>query len=66
MGRDVSKESADEALNGLSLAAVDPSLGEQAASAGLQFARSLAGKKVRLIRVGVPAGYRVLLRNIKR
>jgi len=53
-------------LNGLSLAAVDPSLGEQAASAGLQFARSLAGKKVRLIRVGVPAGYRVLLRNIKR
>jgi len=63
--RDVSKESADEAINGLGIASVDPSLSAQAASAGLQFAKSLASRKVRLVRVSVPAGYRVLLRNTR-
>jgi Conjugative transposon, TraM len=65
ISRDVSKESADQALNGLQMASVDPSLGAQAASAGLEFARSLASKKIRLVRVSLPAGYRVLLKNGK-
>ena len=65
ISRDVSKESADEALSGLGVASVDPSLGAQAASAGLQFAKSLASRKVRLVRVTLPAGYRVLLKNTK-
>jgi conjugative transposon TraM protein len=64
--RDASKESADQAINSLATASVDPSLGAQAANAGLQFARSLATKKVRLIQVVVPAGYQVLLKNIRR
>jgi conjugative transposon TraM protein len=63
--RDVSKESADQALSGLEMASVDPSLGAQAASAGLQFAKSLASRKIRLVRVSLPAGYRVLLKNGK-
>lgn len=63
--RDVSKQSADEALSGLGIASVDESLSAQAATAGLQFAKSLASKKVRLVRVSLPAGYRVLLRNTK-
>jgi conjugative transposon TraM protein len=63
--RDVSKASADEAISGLEVASVDPSLSAQAASAGLQFAKSLAGRKVRLVRVTIPAGYRVLLRNAR-
>jgi hypothetical protein len=65
ISRDVSKASADEALSGLGLASLDPSLGAQAASAGFQFAKSLASRKVRLVRVTVPAGYRVLLKNTK-
>ena len=63
--RDVSKESADQALNGLQMASLDPSLSAQATSAGLQFARTLASRKIKLVRVEVPAGYRVLLRNSK-
>jgi hypothetical protein len=63
--RDVSKESADQAINSLATASVDPSLEAQAASAGLQFARSLATKKVRLIQVALPAGYQVLLKNVR-
>lgn len=64
--REVSKESADEALNGINVMSVDQSLGAQAASAGMQFARSLAGRKIKLVRVAVPAGYQVLLKNVKR
>jgi conjugative transposon TraM protein len=65
MTRDVSKQSADEALSGLGIASVDQNLSAQAANAGLQFARSLASRKVKLVRVSLPAGYRVLLRNTK-
>jgi hypothetical protein len=61
--RDASKESASQALGGLGIASLDPGLGSQAANAGLQFAKSLASRKVRLVRVRLPAGYRVLLRN---
>jgi conjugative transposon TraM protein len=64
--RDASKESADQAINSLATASTDPSLGAQAANAGLQFARSIAAKKVRLVQVAVPAGYQVLLRNVHR
>lgn len=63
--RDVSKESADQAMGGLELASLDPSLGAQAASAGLQFAKSLASKKIKLVRVSLPSGYTVLLKNSK-
>ena len=63
--RDASKESADQAINSLATASVDPGLGAQAASAGLQFARSLATKKVRLIQVELPAGYHLLLKNVR-
>lgn len=63
--RDVAKESASEAIGGVGVS-VDPSLGGQAANAGLQLARSLASRKVRLVRVSLPAGYRVLLKNVKR
>ena len=65
MTRDVSKESASEAMSGLGLASMDPSLTGQAANAGLQLAKSLTSRKVRAVRVAVPAGYRILLRNTK-
>ena len=63
--REVSKESASEAMSGLGLASMDPSLTGQAANAGLQLAKSLTSRKIRTVRVQLPAGYKVLLKNIK-
>jgi len=41
----------------------DPSLGAQAATAGIAMAKGLFSKKVKLIKVTVKAGYSVLLLN---
>jgi conjugative transposon TraM protein len=61
--RDVAKQSTDQAIQSLSIASLDPSLGAQAASAGIQAAKSLIGKKTKLIKVTVRSGYEVLLRD---
>jgi len=63
INRDVAKQSADESMNGIGLATLDPSIGAQAASAGIQAAKSLIGKKIRLIKVTVRAGYQILLQQ---
>lgn len=61
--RDVAKQSGDQAIQSMSFATLDPSLGAQAASAGIQAAKALIGKKAKLIKVTVKSGYRVLLRD---
>jgi len=61
----VAKESANKAISSMDATMVDPSIGAQAASAGLEAAKSLVGKKVKLIKVTVKSGYKVLLRNSK-
>jgi hypothetical protein len=61
--RDVLKQSAAEGVSGLGVVAADPSLGAEAASAGIEAARSLLSRKIALVRVTVPEGYRVLLKN---
>jgi conjugative transposon TraM protein len=63
--RDVSKQSADRAIQGIGLTTMDPSLGAQAAGAGIEAARDLISKKVKLVKVTVKAGYQVLLRDEK-
>jgi len=63
--RDVAKQSADRSMQNLGITSVDPSWGAQAASAGIEAAKSLIGRKVKLIKVTVKAGYRVLLRDEK-
>jgi conjugative transposon TraM protein len=63
--RDVAKQSADRAVQGIGMASVDPSLGAQAASAGIEAARTLISKKVKLTKVTVKAGYRILLKDQK-
>lgn len=63
--RDVAKQSADRAFQGFGMTTLDPSLGAQAASAGIEAARSLLSKKVKLIKVTIKAGYQVLLRDKK-
>lgn len=63
--RDVAKESADQSIQNLGFTTYDPSLGAQAASAGITAAKSLFSRKVRLVKVTVKAGYQVLLRDEK-
>ena len=47
--RDVAKESADRSLQGIGYTSLDPSIGAQAASAGIEAAKTLLGKKIKLI-----------------
>ncbi|HSZ85685.1 MAG TPA: conjugative transposon protein TraM, partial [Puia sp.] len=63
INRDVSKESADDAISTIGLTPVDQSVGAQAAVAGIQAAKTLASKKIKLIRVNIRSGYKVLLRD---
>jgi conjugative transposon TraM protein len=65
ISRDASKEGADRAIQGVQLMSLDPSIGAQAAGAGLEAAKGLFSKKVKLIRVTVKAGYPVLLMDQK-
>jgi hypothetical protein len=65
LSRDVAKSSADEGINTLGLTSFDPSLGAQAATAGIQAAKTLLSRKVKQVRVSVRAGYQVLLRNTR-
>lgn len=61
--RDAGTQSAGQAISSIGPAVFDPSIGAQAASAGIQAAKALASKKVKLVRVTIPAGYKVLLKD---
>lgn len=61
--RDVAKQSADNSLQLMELSTMDPSLKAQAAAAGINTAKSLLSKKVKLVKVMVKAGYKVLLND---
>lgn len=65
IGRDASKEGADRAIQSVQLMSLDPSIGAQAATAGVEAAKGLFSKKVKLVRVTVKAGYPVLLLDQK-
>jgi conjugative transposon TraM protein len=63
--REVAKQSADRSMQAIGLTKLDASLGAQAAGAGIEAAKTLFSKKVKLTKVTVKAGYRVLLRDMK-
>jgi conjugative transposon TraM protein len=63
--RDVAKQSADRVIHEVSLATSDPSVKAQAATAGIEAAKTLLSKKAKLIKVTIKAGYQVLLRDEK-
>lgn len=63
--RDVAKQSTDRALQSIGLTTLDPTLGAQAASAGIETAQNLLSKKIKLVKVTVKAGYKVLLLDEK-
>lgn len=62
--RDVAKQSSDNVLQSVALNSLDPSVGAQAAGAGIAAAKTLLSKKVKLVRVQVRTGYKVLLKDI--
>jgi conjugative transposon TraM protein len=61
INRDVAKSSADRSIQTLGLTGLTDSWGAQAAGMGIEAAKSLMSKKVKLIKVVVKAGYQVLL-----
>lgn len=63
ISRSVAKQSADQVLQGIGMNNFDPSFGAQAASAGIEAARTIIGKKVKLVKVTVKAGYQLILRD---
>lgn len=63
--RDVAKQSSDQAMQSMQFLSMDQSLSAQAASAGLQAAKGLFSKKMKLVRVTVKAGYKILLKDQK-
>lgn len=65
ISRDVAKTSADRSLQSLGLNGVSDSWGAQAAEMGIEAAKSLMSKKIKLIKVVVKAGYQVLLYDEK-
>lgn len=65
ISRDVTKQGGERAIQGLGLSTYDPSLGAQAAAAGMEITKNLLSKKVKLVRVQLKAGYQVLLYDEK-
>ena len=63
--RDVAKGSGERAVQGIGITTLDPSFGAQAASAGIEAAKTLLIRKTKLIKVTVKAGYQVLLQDEK-
>jgi conjugative transposon TraM protein len=63
INRDAVKQSADNSLSLLELSSVDPSLKAQATTAGVSAVKGLFSKKIKLVRVMVKAGYKILLKD---
>lgn len=65
INRDVAKASADRSMQSLGIEGLNDSWGVQAATMGVEAAKTLLSKKVKLIKVMVKAGYQVLLYDEK-
>jgi hypothetical protein len=61
ISRDAAKQGMDQGIRDLGLYNMNASLGAQAASAGIQTVKSIVGGKVKLVKVTVHSGYKVLL-----
>ena len=61
--RDVLKEGTGQGVSSMALGTLDPSLGAQALQAGVETAKSLLNKKIRLIQVTIKAGHTVILKD---
>jgi conjugative transposon TraM protein len=61
--RDVAKQASGQSLQGMQLLSMDTSLGAQAAAAGIEATKGLLGKKAKLVKITLKAGYQVLLKD---
>lgn len=61
--REAAKQTSDDALQNIQLMSLDPSIGAQAASAGIEAVKGLFSKKAKLIKVTVKAGYHIFLQD---
>lgn len=61
--RDVAKNAASEAVQGFDMYTMSNSVGVQAATAGVNAAKTLVSKKTKLVKVTVKSGYRIFLKN---
>lgn len=61
--REVAKQSADNSLQLMDLSSADQSVKAQAASTGINVAKNLFSRKVKLVRVTVKAGYKILIKD---
>lgn len=61
ISRDVAKQSANSSVQSMGFSTLDPSIEAQAAVAGINAAKGLFSKKVKLVYVTLKAGYKVLL-----
>lgn len=66
ISRDVAKESAQNSLQQMDILTLDPSFRAQAATAGVNTLKQLLGRKVKVVKVVVKEGHRLLLRDKKR
>lgn len=60
---EAARQSAGQAMQTFGLQTLNPSLSAQAATAGFQTVRNLLGRRIRVVRVTVRSGYRVLLKD---
>ncbi len=60
---DASKQGTADAMQSMQMMSLNPSIGAQAAGAGIETVKGLLSKKARLIKVTVKAGYQVLLKS---
>ncbi|MDZ7650309.1 MAG: conjugative transposon protein TraM [Cytophagales bacterium] len=63
IARDAAKQASNDALQNIQLMSLNPSIGAQAAAAGVEAAKGLFTKKAKLIKVTVKAGYQILLKD---
>ncbi|WP_165806424.1 conjugative transposon protein TraM [Chitinophaga parva] len=65
LNQDAAKEGSDQAIQALSVGTMDPSLGAQAASAGIEAAKHMLSKKAKTIKVTLKADTPILLVDSK-
>jgi conjugative transposon TraM protein len=61
--RDVIKQNMAQGVGGLALGSFDQSLGAQAASAGIETAKNLIGRKITIVKATLKAGHVAILRS---
>ncbi|TXJ24853.1 MAG: conjugative transposon protein TraM [Chitinophagaceae bacterium] len=66
INQDAGKESSEQAMQALNLGSLDPSVGAQATAAGIEAAKNLLKRKIKLVKVHLKADYPVLLASDQR